>query len=39
MSEYSFDGDITQTAMVHSLAWKRMSDACLRVREERYGEP
>lgn len=46
MSEYSFDavifdldGVITQTAKVHSLAWKRMFDDYLRLREEKYGEP
>ena len=46
MSEYSFDavifdldGVVTQTARVHSLAWKRMFDDYLRLREEKYGEP
>lgn len=37
MSEYSFDGDVTQTAIVHSLSWKRMSDPCLRVQEDPSG--
>lgn len=46
MSEFSFnavifdlDGVITQTAKVHSLAWKRMFDDYLRLREVKYGEP
>jgi beta-phosphoglucomutase family hydrolase len=46
MCEYSFDavifdldGVVTQTARVHSLAWKRMFDDYLRLREEKYGEP
>ncbi|MCK5198789.1 MAG: HAD hydrolase-like protein, partial [Spirochaetales bacterium] len=46
MSEYSFDavifdldGVITQTAKVHSLAWKKMFDGYLRLRKEKYGEP
>ena len=46
MSEYSFDavifdldGVITQTAKVHSLAWKRMFDYYLRLRHDKYGEP
>lgn len=46
MSEYSFDavifdldGVITQTARVHSLAWKKMFDDYLRLRKEKYGEP
>lgn len=33
------DGVITQTAAVHSLAWKRMFDDYLLSRESRYGEP
>lgn len=46
MSNYSFDavifdldGVITQTALVHSAAWKKMFDEYLQVRAERYGEP
>ncbi len=46
MSKYSFeavifdlDGVITQTAKVHSLAWKRMFDNYLRLREKKYNEP
>ncbi|MCD6396512.1 MAG: HAD-IA family hydrolase [Spirochaetaceae bacterium] len=46
MSKYSFeavifdlDGVITQTAKVHSLAWKRMFDDYLRLREKKYNEP
>ncbi len=45
MSKHSFtavifdlDGVITQTALVHSTAWKEMFDAFLRFREEKYGE-
>ena len=33
------DGVITQTAAVHSIAWKRMFDEYLRSREVRLGEP
>ena len=46
MSEYSFDavifdldGVITQTARVHSFAWKRMFDNYLRLRKDKYGGP
>ncbi len=46
MSKYSFnavifdlDGVITQTAKVHSLAWKRMFDNYLRMRQNKYSEP
>ena len=46
MSKYSFnavifdlDGVITQTAKVHSLAWKRMFDDYLKLREKKYNEP
>ncbi len=45
MNKYSFDavifdldGVITQTAKVHSLAWKRMFDDYLRLRQQKYGE-
>ena len=45
MPDYSFnavifdlDGVITQTAKVHSLAWKRMFDDYLRLRQKKYGE-
>ncbi len=45
MSEYSFkavifdlDGVITQTAKIHSIAWKRMFDVYLKLRTERDGE-
>lgn len=33
------DGVITDTAAVHSMAWKRMFDEFLRARERNYGEP
>ena len=36
---FDMDGVITQTAAVHSLAWKRMFDEYLRSREVRLGEP
>ncbi len=46
MSKFSFsavifdlDGVITQTAKVHSLAWKRMFDDYLMLRNQKYGEP
>jgi beta-phosphoglucomutase family hydrolase len=46
MSKHSFaavifdlDGVITQTALVHSSAWKEMFDSYLKYREEKYGEP
>lgn len=45
MSEFSFkavifdlDGVITQTAQVHSKAWKKMFDDYLKLREEKYKE-
>lgn len=45
MAEYSFkavifdlDGVITQTARVHSLAWKKMFDGYLKLRQNKYGE-
>lgn len=36
---FDLDGVITQTAAVHSLAWKRMFDEYLLSRASRYGEP
>src|SRR5689334_19079524 len=36
---FDMDGVLTQTAAVHSLAWKRMFDEYLRLRERKYGEP
>ncbi|RKX83058.1 MAG: hydrolase, partial [Spirochaetes bacterium] len=36
---FDLDGVITQTAKVHSLAWKRMFDDYLRLREKKYYEP
>ena len=36
---FDLDGVITQTALVHSVAWKEMFDTFLRYREEKYGEP
>jgi beta-phosphoglucomutase family hydrolase len=36
---FDLDGVITQTALVHSQAWKQMFDEYLREREKRYGEP
>ncbi len=45
MSKYSFDavifdldGVVTQTALVHSKAWKKMFDSYLKEREKKYGE-
>ena len=35
---FDLDGVITQTALVHSQAWKKMFDDYLREREEKYGE-
>ena len=35
---FDLDGVITQTALVHSHAWKQMFDQYLREREEKYGE-
>ncbi len=36
---FDMDGVLTQTAAVHSTAWKRMFDEYLRGRESKYGEP
>ncbi|MEA1910889.1 MAG: hydrolase, partial [Spirochaetota bacterium] len=36
---FDLDGVITQTAKVHSLAWKKMFDDYLRLRMNKYGEP
>ncbi len=36
---FDMDGVITETATVHSLAWKRMFDEYLRRRERQYDEP
>jgi len=36
---FDLDGVITQTALVHSAAWKKMFDDYLRRRVEKYGEP
>ena len=36
---FDLDGVITQTALVHGSAWKKMFDIYLRSREERFGEP
>ncbi|MHC1707775.1 MAG: beta-phosphoglucomutase family hydrolase [Bacteroidales bacterium] len=36
---FDLDGVITQTALVHSSAWKNMFDSYLRERETHYGEP
>ena len=36
---FDLDGVITQTALVHSQAWKQMFDDYLREREEKYNEP
>ncbi len=33
------DGVVTETAAVHSLAWKRMLDEYLKLRERKYQEP
>ncbi len=35
---FDMDGVLTQTAAVHSLAWKRMFDEYLRLRERNHGE-
>lgn len=35
---FDLDGVITQTALVHSRAWKEMFDQYLRERAEKYGE-
>lgn len=36
---FDLDGVITQTALVHSRAWKEMFDEYLRFREQKYNEP
>jgi HAD superfamily hydrolase (TIGR01509 family) len=36
---FDMDGVVTRTAVVHSLAWKRMFDEYLRYREREYHEP
>ena len=36
---FDLDGVITQTALVHSAAWKNMFDEYLREREKKHGEP
>ncbi|UCG27372.1 MAG: HAD-IA family hydrolase [Bacteroidales bacterium] len=36
---FDLDGVITQTALVHSSAWKKMFDDYLRYREKEFGEP
>lgn len=36
---FDMDGVITKTAVVHSLAWKKMFDEYLHYREEKYNEP
>ena len=36
---FDLDGVITQTALVHGAAWKKMFDGYLKSREERFGEP
>jgi beta-phosphoglucomutase family hydrolase len=36
---FDMDGVITKTAVVHSLAWKRMFDEYLHFREKKYHEP
>lgn len=36
---FDMDGVITQTAAVHSLAWKKMFDEYLHYRENKYREP
>ena len=36
---FDLDGVITQTALVHSSAWKEMFDNYLKFREEKYSEP
>jgi HAD superfamily hydrolase (TIGR01509 family) len=36
---FDLDGVITQTALVHSSAWKEMFDNYLKSRQERYNEP
>jgi len=36
---FDLDGVITQTALVHGSAWKRMFDDYLRERGQKYDEP
>ncbi|GAT71027.1 hydrolase [Planomonospora sphaerica] len=36
---FDTDGVVTDTARVHAAAWKRVFDAFLRERADRYGEP
>jgi beta-phosphoglucomutase family hydrolase len=36
---FDMDGVITKTAVVHSLAWKKMFDEYLHFREKQYNEP
>ncbi|HKI88726.1 MAG TPA: beta-phosphoglucomutase family hydrolase [Draconibacterium sp.] len=36
---FDMDGVITQTAIIHAAAWKKMFDEYLRKREDLYGEP
>jgi len=36
---FDLDGVITQTALVHSAAWKNMFDDYLKERAAKYGEP
>jgi beta-phosphoglucomutase family hydrolase len=36
---FDLDGVITKTALVHGAAWKKMFDAYLRSREDRFNEP
>jgi beta-phosphoglucomutase-like phosphatase (HAD superfamily) len=36
---FDMDGVVTETATVHSLAWKQMFDEYLRRRERKHGEP
>jgi len=36
---FDLDGVITQTALVHGSAWKRMFDDYLRYREQKFNEP
>jgi beta-phosphoglucomutase family hydrolase len=36
---FDLDGVITNTALVHAAAWKKMFDEYLRSREERFAEP
>jgi beta-phosphoglucomutase family hydrolase len=36
---FDLDGVITNTARVHSIAWKKMFDDYLKLRADKYGEP